>query len=270
MKKSTKIVLYGSFISILYIILCIWIEKDGLIDKSDNVDLDKQEEFKAIPIIESVDSRDIEHNSTLYSMPTESNKQTVEVKDKNLTDDSIFNNNEYSKISNREEMSTGENLDNTKEQIKEVKQKINENNSSNSNIDTIDKNNSVTPPPIDKIDIAQKKIAELLERERINFYRSRAKITPKGLKTLQKVITILKDVPDIKIEVKGYTDASGKRSVNRWISEERAKSVKNYLGSHGINPVHIEAKGFGEENLLYKDKPYSPLNRRVEIEIKRR
>jgi len=122
----------------------------------------------------------------------------------------------------------------------------------------------------DDIDIAQNKIIELLATKKINFYRNRARITKSGLKVLNEVIEIIKDVPDIKIEVKGYTDASGKRAINRWISKERAKSVKNYLGSHGINPRDIEAVGFGEDDLLYPDKPYSPLNRRVEIEIKRK
>jgi OOP family OmpA-OmpF porin len=70
--------------------------------------------------------------------------------------------------------------------------------------------------------------------------------------------------------VKGYTDASGDEKINLWISQERAKSVKRYLGKHGIPLKNITAKGFGESELLYGDKPYSELNRRVEIEIRRR
>lgn len=140
-----------------------------------------------------------------------------------------------------------------------------------SDVDIVDKNISIKNISIkDNIDIAQDKISELLKTKKINFYRNRAKITPRGKRTLRKILTILKDVSDVKIEVKGYTDASGKRSINRWISKERAKSVKNYLGSHGINPINIKAKGFGEDDLLYENRPYSPLNRRVEIEIKRR
>lgn len=121
-----------------------------------------------------------------------------------------------------------------------------------------------------EIEIAQVEIEEILKNKRINFIRNRAKIRKRALETLNEIIVILKKVPDAKIEVRGYTDASGKRAINKWISEERAKSVRNYLGSHGINPINIEAKGFGEEDLLYADKPYSKLNRRVEIGIKRR
>ena len=120
------------------------------------------------------------------------------------------------------------------------------------------------------IEVAQEEIVNILKDKKINFVRNRARITKKGIETLNEIIVVLKKVPDVKIEVRGYTDASGKRAINRWISEERAKSVRNYLGSSGINPVNIEAKGFGEDNLLYEDKPYSKLNRRVEIGIKRR
>ena len=58
--------------------------------------------------------------------------------------------------------------------------------------------------------------------------------------------------------------------MNLWISEERAKSVRKYLGNNGVPFKNIEAKGYGETELLYGDKPYSELNRRVEIEIKRK
>jgi len=125
---------------------------------------------------------------------------------------------------------------------------------------SIDKNITIADTVIDIVDIAQNKISELLTTKKINFVRNRAKLTRRSIHTLKEVIAIIKDVPNIKIIVKGYTDAGGKRAINRWISKERAKRVKNYLGSHGINPIDIEAKGFGEDDLLYEDKPYSPLN----------
>jgi len=139
------------------------------------------------------------------------------------------------------------------------------------NSKSIAKNTTVAKDSfINSIDMAQNRIFKLLSTKRINFVRNRAKLTRKSINILKEVIAILKDVPDINIIVKGYTDAGGKRSINKWISEVRAKRVKEYLGSHGINPNNIEAQGFGEDNLLDEQNPYSPLNRRVEIEIKRR
>jgi len=115
----------------------------------------------------------------------------------------------------------------------------------------------------------QESISKITNRN-ISFYKNRAKITDKSRATLDKVIKILKTVPNAKIVVKGYTDASGKEKTNLWISQERAKSVRRYLGKHGIPLKNIVAKGYGESELLYGDKPNSELNRRVEIEIKRK
>jgi len=146
-------------------------------------------------------------------------------------------------------------------------------------IEVIEENSTVTIPLAtntdkakakegDSISDIQSKVSELLIAKPICFEYNKARIAPASQKTLDKIVEMLKDIPAISIEVNGYTDASGKRSINRWISKERAKSVKNYLESKGLNPRNIIARGYGETNLLYKDRPYSPLNRRVEIIIK--
>lgn len=118
--------------------------------------------------------------------------------------------------------------------------------------------------------VVEEKILEILREKKINFYKNSAKITRKGKRTLNKIIAILRKEKNIRIEVQGHTDASGKAKINQWISSQRAKSVKNYLGSMGLNPATIVAKGFGETRLLLKNRPNSAKNRRVEIKIKRR
>ncbi|MCH9740734.1 MAG: OmpA family protein, partial [Epsilonproteobacteria bacterium] len=123
------------------------------------------------------------------------------------------------------------------------------NESTNSNSES-----NISLDPIGKI---QENISEILKSKQIHFHRNRARITTKSQKTLNEIIEILKGVENVDIEVQGYTDASGKKAINRWISLERAKSVKNYLGSRGVNPRDITAKGFGETGLLFEDQPYS-------------
>ena len=144
-----------------------------------------------------------------------------------------------------------------------IKEEVHVKEDSNDSIESVKKiDNSIL--------LVQEEINNLLKSKKVNFYRNRAKITNRGKRTLDLIIAILKKIPNLTIEVQGHTDASGKVRINQWISEERAKSVKNYLGSRGLNPRDITAKGFGETKLLLEDKPYSSLNRRVEIEIKRR
>ncbi len=57
--------------------------------------------------------------------------------------------------------------------------------------------------------------------------------------------------------------------MNKALSLKRAEAVKRYLQSKGVNPDKIQAVGFGEEDLIDRTNPYSPINRRVEIEIRR-
>ncbi len=246
MKKSTKILLYGSIISTLYIILCIFIQKDAFISRAENLISENRIEKSKIDNTQNsnLPSKEIE---TIEEINPPQKDNTNQDRKDNLIDTNIT-------IS-------------TDIEDKNLEQNItkSDTNSSNNITTDIEQNNIE-----DDIEIAQNKITEILKKKKINFYRNRAKLTPQSKRTLKEIIAIIKDIPNIKIDVRGYTDASGKKSVNKWISEARAKSVKLYLGSHGINPDIIDYKGLGEDNLLYKNKPYSHLNRRVEIEIKRR
>ena len=337
MKKSNKILLFGSLTGILYIVLCVYIQKDKISDKlspvtatatndkvpkavlEPKVDINNSTKNKStldykiengvitiagnMPILDDNDSlkktmmrfcgEEYCDRTILFSsdkeMPLWKNiaQEFIDLfYEENLTN-AYFVADKLGNISIGGELLTKRAKDrivqiinsykNTKiidnthlkvlhlpketPQISEVKIDVNK---------SIDKNITIADTNIDVVDIAQNKISELLTTKKINFVRNRAKLTRRSIHTLKEVIAIIKDVPDIKIIVKGYTDAGGKRAINRWISEVRAKRVKNYLGSHGINPIDIEAKGFGEDDLLYEDKPYSPLNRRVEIEIKRK
>ena len=119
-----------------------------------------------------------------------------------------------------------------------------------------------------EVEAVQAKISEILQADRLNFRRNKSYLTKKSKKTLDGVIALLKKIPQMRIEVQGHTDASGDRDTNQWISTARAKRVKYYLEKHGIEAKRIVAKGFGESRLLYKEKPRSRLNRRVEIIIK--
>ncbi len=245
MKKSTKILLYGSIVSILYVILCIFIQKEKFVNKSENFTINNRDNTQ-----NSNPSKEIKSIKEIKSPKPKVEKDNSLQEDNNLIDKNITS------ITDIEDKNIEKNIT-----------KSDTNSSKNITTD-IEQNNNIKIE--NDIEIAQNKIEEILKEKKINFYRNRAKLTPQSKRTLKEIIAIIKDIPNIKIDVRGYTDASGRKSVNKWISEARAKSVKLYLGSHGINPDIIEYKGLGEEDLLYKDKPYSHLNRRVEIEIKRR
>lgn len=113
----------------------------------------------------------------------------------------------------------------------------------------------------------QIKMNEYVKQNPIIFKKDSFKVTGKSDLTVQKVAEALKEFPNIKIEVAGHTDASGKNKVNAWFSKERAKGVRARLISLGIEKKRIKARGYGEDIPLEGLNKYSKENRRVEFNI---
>ena len=66
--------------------------------------------------------------------------------------------------------------------------------------------------------------------------------------------------------VEGHTDAIGGYAYNKYLSEERAKSVKRFLVDvYHIDPSRIQIIGKGKSELLDPKNPASEVNRRVRI-----
>lgn len=90
----------------------------------------------------------------------------------------------------------------------------------------------------------------------------------------EKLYTMLKDNPSMRIELDSHTDSRGSASANKALSQRRAESVVNYLVAKGISRGRLVAKGFGETKLLNKCRdgvscPESEhqKNRRTEFKI---
>lgn len=86
---------------------------------------------------------------------------------------------------------------------------------------------------------------------------------------LDRVVTLLNDNPAISIEISGYTDNKGSDDYNIKLSQSRAKSVRDYLVSKGINPDRVISKGYGKTNPVAGNDTEEgrQLNRRVEFKI---
>lgn len=67
---------------------------------------------------------------------------------------------------------------------------------------------------------------------------------------LEKLITVMEEYPEIKIEIRSHTDSRGSEGYNNALSERRAQSTKKYLVEKGIEEDRLEAKGYGETMLL--------------------
>ena len=101
----------------------------------------------------------------------------------------------------------------------------------------------------------------------INFDIDKATIKPESMGTLNMIVQVLKDNPDIKFEVDGHTDNSGTAAHNLTLSQQRADAVKDQLVKMSIDASRLSAKGFGDSKPISDNTSLEGKanNRRVEF-----
>jgi outer membrane protein OmpA-like peptidoglycan-associated protein len=84
---------------------------------------------------------------------------------------------------------------------------------------------------------------------------------------LDEVVALMKENPNLKIQISGHTDNVGKPNDNLILSNNRAKAVVNYLQSKGINTSRLSAKGFGAAKPIADNNTENgkSINRRTEM-----
>jgi outer membrane protein OmpA-like peptidoglycan-associated protein len=94
-------------------------------------------------------------------------------------------------------------------------------------------------------------------------------LKPGAREKLAKVSGILLAHPGLTMQIEGHTDSVGSDGFNVRLSEQRADSVKDFLGEQGVSLSSISAQGFGKaEPVATNDTPEGrQRNRRVEIVV---
>lgn len=67
---------------------------------------------------------------------------------------------------------------------------------------------------------------------------------------LAKIVDVMKEYPDMKVDVRSHTDSRQTHKYNEQLSERRAKSTMKWMISQGISPDRLTAKGYGETRLI--------------------
>ncbi|MFD2520733.1 carboxypeptidase regulatory-like domain-containing protein [Emticicia soli] len=76
-------------------------------------------------------------------------------------------------------------------------------------------------------------------------------IRPDAIKELEaKLVPLLRKYPEMRIEIRSHTDSRSSDAFNMKLSENRARAVVDYLATRGIDVARVEAKGYGESELL--------------------
>jgi outer membrane protein OmpA-like peptidoglycan-associated protein len=103
----------------------------------------------------------------------------------------------------------------------------------------------------------------------IQFETNSSKLLPISLVELDKLVQLMQENLQIKIQVSGYTDNVGTPADNLKLSNNRAKAVADYLVSKGIDAKRLSWKGYGETKAVADNKTEEgrALNRRTEFTI---
>jgi outer membrane protein OmpA-like peptidoglycan-associated protein/predicted acylesterase/phospholipase RssA len=124
-------------------------------------------------------------------------------------------------------------------------------------------------PPYPNPD-AGKKITIILRGGNFDFDKDEIKRDFKLV--LDEGARLLHDNPSVTVSIEGHTDSKGTDAYNQRLSERRAKAVRQYLMSRGVEPSRLSTIGKGEtapiaENMKDgKDNPEGrAMNRRVEL-----
>ena len=86
---------------------------------------------------------------------------------------------------------------------------------------------------------------------------------------MDKLVNILRENPNLQIEIIGHTDNIGDASSNLILSRRRAAIVMDYLIHRGILANRLRANGFGDKQPIASNdtEDTRQLNRRVEFRI---
>lgn len=134
----------------------------------------------------------------------------------------------------------------------------------------------VTNITVDTVIYIDKKSTSIVfQLKNIYFGYDSANINPTSAKELDKLVEILEDNPDIRIELSSHTDSVGTVEKNMDLSQRRAQSSVNYLVKKGIDPSRLVAKGYGKGRPIARntnpngtDNPVGRArNRRTEFRI---
>ena len=101
------------------------------------------------------------------------------------------------------------------------------------------------------------------------FAPGAAVLTPESQKELDRVAAALASVPQVKLEVAGYTDSVGDVKRNQRVSTQRAQAVSAYLTGKGVAAARLSAKGYGPENPISDNATAEgrQKNRRIELHV---
>ena len=113
------------------------------------------------------------------------------------------------------------------------------------------------------------KVGEKIVLKNIFFETAKYALKDQSKVELNKIVQFLEENSSVKIEVSGHTDSVGSDASNELLSQNRAKSVVDFLVKNGIEQNRISAKGYGSKVPIASNNTDDgrAQNRRTEFKI---
>ncbi len=123
---------------------------------------------------------------------------------------------------------------------------------------------------VDKtIELKNIKIGSTIALRNIFFDTGKSTLRPESNSELDRLVKLLKDVPNLKIEISGHTDNTGSATLNNELSKARAEAVVTYLKTKGIAANRLTSEGYGSSKPVASNDNAAGRqeNRRTEFKI---
>ncbi|MEZ5337622.1 MAG: OmpA family protein [bacterium] len=101
----------------------------------------------------------------------------------------------------------------------------------------------------------------------INFAVDSDRLEPGSEKVLTEMVKLMRNDPQLRIEIQGHTDNTGSADYNLKLSDRRVATVREFLILFGIDPARMISKGYGLSRPVATNDTEEgrALNRRVEL-----
>ena len=113
------------------------------------------------------------------------------------------------------------------------------------------------------------KVGERVVLKNIFFETNKYNLKDESKAELNKLVSFLTDNKTLHVEISGHTDNVGLKDSNQTLSDNRARSVYDYLINHGIDKARLSYKGYGDTAPITDNDndAHRALNRRTEFKI---
>ena len=120
-----------------------------------------------------------------------------------------------------------------------------------------------------RVDIRGCEIKDVIDLPGVNFESNSDVLLAGAARVLSDAAATLRKNADLVVEVAGHTDSDGAAAYNESLSERRARTVRNFLVSAGVNAANLSVKGYGEAEPVADNSTAAgkASNRRVELRL---